>query len=367
MKVAGGTYQPVKMLYLVLCDFHHKASAPQPPKKDEAKQSKSKKTLSGTGTSTSSNDGRQESLYQELFLSKFLLEDLVEDVDSEMLVGTHFDNIFPTTPLTASSSNGICPPPGYTFDANFNPINGSDQFPSNSESVGGSKKIQELVKATKMEPVVVQSVRIEAPENMRISYTAPTKDGKHLYVALSPIERNEAAEMMTTSNTNRMDIDEESEFFPQKSFMYWDHNETQGGSLANGETRNEDDSDKAILLVYALDFSEKVVRLVPDPIVRQELPAEETPVEHVLLPIQEKNKGNLAESGGEPFGQVALVCKDGVVRVLNLSNLKTVTKARLEGQKFVSAAYCTSKFCLQKLFFSRICNVVFYLAIIFFI
>ncbi|XP_033217381.1 baculoviral IAP repeat-containing protein 6 isoform X2 [Belonocnema kinseyi] len=343
MKVAGDTYQPVKMLYLVLCDFHHKASAPPPPKKDEAKQSKSKKTLSGTGTSTSSNDGRQESLYQELFLSKFLLEDLVEDVDSEMLVGTHFDNIFPATPLTASSSNGICPPPGYTFDANFNPINGSDQFPSNSESVGGSKKIQEVVKATKMEPVVVQSVRIEAPENMSISYTAPTKDGRHLYVALSPIERNEAAEMLTTSNTNRMDIDEESEFFPQKSFMYWDHNETQGGgSLANGETRNEDDSDKAILLVYALDFSEKVVRLVPDPVVRQELPAEETPVEHVLLPIQEKNKGNFAESGEEPFGQVALVCKDGVVRVLNLSNLKTVTKARLEGQKFVSAAYCTS-------------------------
>ena len=348
MKVAGGTYQPVNMLYLVICDFHHKASISSPPKKDEAKQSKSKKTLSGTGTSTSSNDGRQESLYQELFLSKFLLEDLVEDVDSEMLVGSHFDNIFPTTPMTASSSNGICPtqmvpPPAYTFDANFNPVNGPEQFPSNSETVGGSKKIQEVTKTTKIEPMVVQSVRIEVPENMRISYMAPTKDGRHLYVALTPMERNEAAEMMCTLNTNRMDIDEESEFIPQKSFMYWDHNDTQGESLSNGETRNEDDNDKTILMVYELDFSEKVVRLVPEPIVKQELPKEETPVENVLLPIQEKNKGNAAETE-EIVGQVALVCKDGVVRVLNLSNLKTVTKARLEGQKFVSAAYCTSKF-----------------------
>ncbi|XP_023289754.1 baculoviral IAP repeat-containing protein 6 isoform X3 [Orussus abietinus] len=349
--------------HLVLYDFHHKSVSTHPVKEDSTKQTKSKKTLSGTGTSASSNVGRQENMYQELFLGQFWYEvPVIEDLDSEMVVGTHFNGVYPTTTVTASSSNGIFSTPiGITvpyssnpFDANFNPINSSEQFASTSEVSGLNKKTFDIMKGSKSEPVAVQVVGIDAPDYLRIAYVTPLKDGKHLYVALCPTSDTDFNDPSTFSNTNRMDVDEESELFPPKSYVYWDQNETQSGKLINGDARHCACTGNAILLVYLLDFSGKVVKLVPQPIVRRELPEDQMPVEHVLLPLHEKNKVSYASTAStvaaptgttdvqKPCGQVALVCKDGVVRLLDLSTLKTVREARLDGRKFISAAYCTS-------------------------
>lgn len=131
--------------------------------------------------------------------------------------------------------------------------------------------------------------------------------------------------------------------------MYWDHNDVQSKPLLNGETQNEaETSANAVLLVYGLDFSDKVVRLAPEPLLRRELPPEQAPTECVLLPSLEKSRlSGLSSSAGSTSyspslgGQVALVCRDGVVRLLDLSSLKTITEAKLEGRKFISAAYCT--------------------------
>ena len=139
--------------------------------------------------------------------------------------------------------------------------------------------------------------------------------------------------------------------------MYWEYNDIQCKTVINGETQNETQSNaNAILLVYAIDFSDKVVKLNPKPILKRELSADEAPCECVLLPPFEKAKAaadrsssmsfttNASESKDEPYGLVALVCKDGVVRLLDLSSLMTVTEVKLQGGKFVSAAYCTRKF-----------------------
>lgn len=137
-----------------------------------------------------------------------------------------------------------------------------------------------------------------------------------------------------------------------KSFMYWDHNDVQSNVMVNGETPNDPENTNCTLLVYALDFSDKVVKLVSDPILRQELPAYQAPLECILLPIAEKNKtstrntfSDTSDNIGiqEPRGQVTLVCKDGVLRLIDLSSLKIIREAKLEGQKFISAAYCSSK------------------------
>ncbi|XP_015597939.1 baculoviral IAP repeat-containing protein 6 isoform X3 [Cephus cinctus] len=365
MKVADRC-TPTRSHYLVLYDFHHKAVSTQPTKEDSAKDPKAKKTLSGTGTSASCNGGRQDSLYQELFLGKFLYEvPVIGDVNSEMVVGSHFDGIFSQTALTATSSNGMFSTPmGITvaassspFDANFLPINSSEQFPTTSDIAGLHKKALDMMKGVKTEPIAVQTVCINAPDSLRVTYTVPSRDGRYLYVALCPAPDISLADPPPSTNTNQMDIDEDSEFFPPKSYMYWDHNEMQPGKLINGEVHNDVSntaSSNAILLVYALDFTGKVVRLVPEPIVKRELPADQVPVEHVLLPLQEKHRDTgisditsaaspaAASIGQEPRGQVALVCKDGVVRLLDLSTLKTVTEARLDGCKFISAAYCNS-------------------------
>ncbi|XP_016842826.1 baculoviral IAP repeat-containing protein 6 isoform X2 [Nasonia vitripennis] len=367
MKVATAddTCSPAKSHYLVLCDFHHKTAQPQPAKKDGSKDtSKSKKQLSGTGTSASSNGVRQESLYQEILLSNFLLEEINEDVDSEMVGSTHFDSIYaaPHTVLATPTANGIfygvpmnsSIPTSSSFDANSNPISPyvPEQFASTSKMTQ-LRKTLDTIKTTKAEPVVIQTIRIEAADSLRINKVLTTKDGKHLFVTLSPQPNTNATE--TFSNTNQMDVDDET---TPKSFMYWDHNDVQSKPLINGETQNEEESSvNSILLVYALDFSDTVVKLTTEPVLRRELPPDQAPNDCILLPTLEKGRlGSSSLSSGmqytasmasdslsahEPRGQVALVCRDGVVRLLDLSNLKTVTETKLDGKKFISAAYCT--------------------------
>ena len=137
--------------------------------------------------------------------------------------------------------------------------------------------------------------------------------------------------------------------------MCLDHNDVQTKSLPNGELsdcsefKQSASAGNAQLLVYALDFTGKVVKLNPEPILRKEFPADQSPEECVLIPISERSKfptesnDSTATSKELPRGQVALVCRDGVVRLLDLSNLKIVTEAKLKNRKFISAAYCTSK------------------------
>ncbi|KAL6430648.1 hypothetical protein ACFW04_006912 [Cataglyphis niger] len=367
MKVAGDSrYISSRLHYLVLYDFHHKVATTQSIKEDNSKDSKTKKTLSGTGTSASSNGGRQESLYQELFLGKFLYEvPVIEDVDSDMVVGPHYDGIFPTTTLTASSSNGIysspigipigsAPTTSTPYDPNFASINGSAHFASTSDLTTMNKKSLDLMKITKTEPVVVKTLIINASESLRITCIIPSKDGRYLYVAMCPAADNATFAESSSLNTNQMDVDDESDFFPQKSYMYWDHNDSQSSKLINGETHSNESNTNAVLLVYALDFSGPVVKVASEPLVKRELSSEQAPIEHVLLPLQEKQtkcttsfstsstNSNSNSAAQEPAGQIALVCKDGVVRLLNLNTLKTVTEAKLDGKKFISATYCNS-------------------------
>nr|XP_033324348.1 baculoviral IAP repeat-containing protein 6 [Megalopta genalis] len=357
MKVAGDRYTPSKLHYLVLYDFHHKTTTTQPIKEDNAKDSKAKKTLSVTGTSASSNGERQENPYQDFLLGKFLYEvPVIEDVDSDLVVGSQFDGIFSAPALTASSSNGIysnpigitVPPTSSSFDANFNPISGPEHFASTSDLAAVNKKSLDILKITKTEPVVIKTLPIEAPDNVKITYVGPSVDGRHVYVAMCPT--TDSADC-SGSNNNQMDVDEDNEFFPQKGYMYWDH-DTQSSRLINGEVHEEAANANVILLVYALDFSGPVIKICSEPVARRELLAEEAPLEHVFLPLQRKSrhplygkntsKGPNTNSIVEPVGQVVLICKDGVIRVLNLSSLKTVTEARVEGKKFISAAYCNS-------------------------
>lgn len=358
MKVAGDKYAPSKLYYLVFYDFYHKMAIPQPMKEDNTKDSKTKKTLSGTETSTSSNGERQENLYQEFLVNKFFYDvPVIEDVDSDMVVSTPFEGVFPTSVFTASSSNGIysnpigitVPPTSSSFDANFNPINGPEHFASTSDLTTVNKKSLDIIKMTKTEPVVVKTLPIEAPDFLKITHIEPSKDGRHLYVSMCPTIDNTDSSM---SNNNQMDIDEESEFFPQKGYVYWDHNDTQSDRFINDEMHDDSTNINAILLVYALDFSGQVVKVYNEPVVKRELPADQAPIEHVFLPLQEKSKcslpgenlGKTTSGVPEPVGQVALVCKDGIIRVLNLNSLKTISEARIEGKKFISAAYCNSKF-----------------------
>jgi baculoviral IAP repeat-containing protein 6 len=224
MKVATNTdtYSRTKLHYLVLCDFHHKTTLLQPVKKDDSKVgTKSKKQLSGTGTSASSNGLRQENLHQEILLNKFLLEEINEDVDLEMVGSTHFDSLYgsPHTVLGTPTANGILyemsvnssNPTSSSFDANSNPISLflPEQFASTSK-ITHLRKTLDTIKTTKAIPIVIQTIHIEADHSLRINNVLPTKDSRHLFVTLCPHVDDNIPDSF--SNTNKMDVDDESEF-----------------------------------------------------------------------------------------------------------------------------------------------------------
>lgn len=144
--------------------------------------------------------------------------------------------------------------------------------------------------------------------------------------------------------------------------MHWDHNDMQSKPLLNGEVENtaqnspeSSNTSKSIFLVYALDFSDKVVKLKSEPLLRRELPPDQAPIECILLPTLEKGRSSVVSSRfsassntstnetSEPRGQVALVCRDGAIRLMNLNSLNVIAETKLEGRKFISVAYCTSK------------------------
>ncbi|XP_008195667.1 baculoviral IAP repeat-containing protein 6 isoform X2 [Tribolium castaneum] len=99
---------------------------------------------------------------------------------------------------------------------------------------------------------------------------------------------------------------------------------------------------KSVLILYSLDFSQKMVKLVEEPVLVRELNNNEKPTEVSMLPMVDK-LGEFAEQGKNGVvGNIVMVCVDGAVRIVELSTMKTICMAQLESEKFVSAAYCNS-------------------------
>lgn len=96
------------------------------------------------------------------------------------------------------------------------------------------------------------------------------------------------------------------------------------------------------LVLYSLDFSDKMLKILENPVSVRELSSYEQPVEVKLLPTVEKIAAT-STSGGVK-GSVVMVCGDGAVRIVELATLKTVCYGKIDEAAFVSAAYCNSKF-----------------------
>lgn len=104
--------------------------------------------------------------------------------------------------------------------------------------------------------------------------------------------------------------------------------------------------DKSVLLTYALDFSQKMVKVHEEAILIRELNNNEKPIEVTMLPLIDKLGGDhfSDNSKHKVLGNIIMVCLDGAVRIVELATMKTICIAQLESEKFISAAYCNSKF-----------------------
>ncbi|KAL7288200.1 hypothetical protein TKK_0017750 [Trichogramma kaykai] len=337
--------------YLVVCDFDHKSNSLESVSKDSSKDSsgKSKKQISGTGTSASSNGVRQETLYQEIFFSKFLLDEINEE--TEMNTSDQL-GMYPTVPLVppvyySNNTN----PPSSSFDTNSNPIGSFvSEHVASTSAIEKAWRALDVKKSNNAKPIVIQTLRVEGHEALRINNILPTKDGKHLVVTMCPQEEESVDDLIT--NTFHMEVDEDGS---PKNPMNWDSTENPEEPpekpLPNGVFTHAGDEEipNALIIIYALDFSGKVVRLAPEPILRRELPPSQSPKECVLIPISESDSSfgtsmlNAPSTEDVLRGQMAVVCRDGIIRLLDLASLKTITETNSEdqNQKFISAAYCS--------------------------
>jgi hypothetical protein len=258
------------------------------------------------------------------------------------------------------------------------------------------------------DPVVVQCVALpdvyKGMRNLSILGIHPTKDGGHLLVVLGsadcdsndsynsvsgyhtatsvPPNSNYEGNMMfeCSDNDSDMDIDVEDvvgnlglatnvkstsitegkpvEQHPSRQNFGFFHD----GDIFQEGLKMLDSSDckrtdvsaskRSVLLVYSLNFEGEVVKLDETPVkVREFSVYGECPMEVTLLPLLEKEDNGDSSSSlltpvkGCPQGMAVLVCRDGVVRIIDLATLKTVSQAVPEkkGMKFVSATYCNSE------------------------
>lgn len=292
-----------------------------------------KKYVSGTGTSASSSSGtRQENMYQDLFLPKFLYgPPVVQDGEGSVIITGGPDAL---DGLEFSPTSSVFSAPDYTLNmlqmtlGNSNPgtlINHMKKLNA-KKCMSALPPIvsQEAPKSKQFEPVAVQCVAV--PVGYKIHSIHPTKDGCHLFVTLV-------------------------------SYKYC------SGSLGDDGTAMDIDGDESeqkmsgassMLLLYALDVSTDVVRIDEIPLrVFELMKPGETPLEVGLLPLQDREDRHDVD-GNEPRGEICnqsiglatLTCSDGTIRVIDLSTLSVVAEAVPSGDtKFVSATYCNSTSC----------------------
>lgn len=138
---------------------------------------------------------------------------------------------------------------------------------------------------------------------------------------------------------------------------------TEDGSHVLVILNSTSDSNGSVLLLYALNLGESMIKLLEEPILVRELGASEKPIEVNLLNQLDRSLDNTMKMH-DTVGMAILVCADGVVRIIELQTLKTLSVAKLENEKFVSAAYCNSKYTIFMKYFSKMIYTQFHFQII---
>lgn len=102
-------------------------------------------------------------------------------------------------------------------------------------------------------------------------------------------------------------------------------------------------TDTSFLIVYAIDLSDKMCKIVQEPLSIRQLQGNEKPVEIHLLPYMDKFPSTNRTL--DPIGNAIIVSEDGAVRIVNLETLSVICYGKINEEKIISAVYCNSKFC----------------------
>ena len=90
------------------------------------------------------------------------------------------------------------------------------------------------------------------------------------------------------------------------------------------------------LLLYGIDDNGLIKET---PLCQRLLGPKDTPIEICMLPKFDTN-GRLFSGSPTESGAFVMTCVDGSIKVLSITNLKTLSEAKVDGQKFISTVYC---------------------------
>ncbi|CRK88840.1 CLUMA_CG002660, isoform A [Clunio marinus] len=90
------------------------------------------------------------------------------------------------------------------------------------------------------------------------------------------------------------------------------------------------------LLLYSIDDNGLIKEV---PLCQRLLGPKDTPIEICMLPKFDTN-GRLFSGSPSESGGFVMACVDGSIKVLSITTLKTISEAKVDGQKFISTVYC---------------------------
>lgn len=90
------------------------------------------------------------------------------------------------------------------------------------------------------------------------------------------------------------------------------------------------------LLLYGIDDNGLIKDL---PLCQRLLGPKDTPIEISMLPKFDTN-GRLFSGSPTESGAFVMTCVDGSIKVISITSLKTLSEAKVDGQKFISTVYC---------------------------
>lgn len=190
-------------------------------------------------------------------------------------------------------------------------MDSAKSMPMNGPSSGGSSTAQKAIAKAKTDNEVIclpiQTIQIPTYlyDDYEITEILPSFDNRYLLIVLKRSQEKSDDEIVF------METDQNDAYNPHRfPFVH--------------------------LLLYGIDDNGLIKDL---PLCQRLLGPEDTPIEICMLPKFDTN-GRLFSGSPTESGAFVMTCVDGSIKVLSITSLKTLSEAKVDGQKFISTVYC---------------------------
>lgn len=194
-------------------------------------------------------------------------------------------------------------------------MDSAKSLPMNGPSSGGSSDAQKAIAAAskgKSENDVIcfpiQTIQIPTYlfDDYEITEILPSFDNRYLLIVLKRSQEKSDDEIVF------METDQNDDAYSPEEFPF------------------------VHLLLYGIDDNGMIKET---PLMQRLLGPKDTPIEICMLPKFDTN-GRLFSGSPTESGAFVMTCVDGSIKVLSITTLKTLSEAKVEGQKFISTVYC---------------------------